>query len=439
MGPYYITPLNYRHPLIERRVASDHQLNRDANVNLGYHIHERKYQADHQRFASNVVKAVDSGLPPDASYALSKRHITLVSDREFDCKHLFKSKNPEVEENRHLRNAPCWNHLGDNVKAKLKDLKCTEKEARQAVRDFKYLLKSDSEEQYLERKEELFNTDDDNDAGSPWKKEAAQAYFEKNLDSVCRNEACSYNLAEAGIPDPEMGITNNAIESHNMVLKRQTQNQELPISDNMMNLYFLSRIQAAEINEAYYQQGPYQVKEAYKDLEKDPNDAPSQNIQTVTEMKQYLHEALRDDTNDTPITNVPKKRVQRQHPSTAKMAEMMYQNGNVQLMADDRRILVKSLDGKQKFAINLPLRDCECQVKNCAHLRAALYKLNYTDDFNTPPKLKQRRTAKPKFRRAKGIKSGRKQPRKKDTTAAKHKRKNAVDAFLPMRNQGIVK
>jgi hypothetical protein len=98
--------------------------------------------------------------------------------------------------------------------------------------------------------------------------------------------------------------------------------------------------------------------------------------------------------------------------------------------------LVKSLDGKQKFAINLPLKEYECGIRNCAHIRAALYKMNYTDEFTTPPKVPQRRVQKPKYRRAKGIKSGRKQPRKKDSFAAKRRRKNAVDGFLPMTNKG---
>jgi hypothetical protein len=47
------------------------------------------------------------------------------------------------------------------------------------VRDFKWLLKSESELEYLERKEHLFSQD--KAAHSPWEEEHAQAYFDKNL------------------------------------------------------------------------------------------------------------------------------------------------------------------------------------------------------------------------------------------------------------------
>jgi hypothetical protein len=83
-------------------------------------------------------------------------------------------------------------------------------------------------------------------------------------------------------------------------------------------------MQAAEISEAYYQQGPYQLKNEYDYLECDPNDAPAENIENVEEMKRYLHEALQDDSNDTPDKNVGRAEIQKHEPSVAKIAELLY-------------------------------------------------------------------------------------------------------------------
>ena len=116
------------------------------------------------------------------------------------------------------------------------------------------------------------------------------------------------------------------------------------------------------------------------------------------------------------------------------MAKMIVDAGMVNFSNDERgKILVTNMDGKTKYRVDVPRQECECGRKNCAHLRAALYQLGFADDFSTPPKLRQRPAPKPKFRRAKGVKSGRKAPRTKDTVKSKRKPKSRVDDFLPMR------
>ena len=56
----------------------------------------------------------------------------------------------------------------------------------------------------------------------------------------------------------------------------------------------------------------------------------------------------------------------------------------------------------------------------------------FAEDFSTPPKPRQKAVKKPKYRRAKGVKSGTKTPRKKDTIRAPRKRKSTVADLLSM-------
>ena len=143
------------------------------------------------------MKAVDAELPDNANYRLSKRDITFISDKEFNGHYLF-ANTAEVMEDRQrvIRNAPCWNHLTDNVKRKFHELKFEKAEETRAASHFRYLLQSESEEEYLIRREEMFDADV---AMSPWQSKEAKDYFDKHLDEVCQKEACSFRLREAGI------------------------------------------------------------------------------------------------------------------------------------------------------------------------------------------------------------------------------------------------
>ena len=290
MGPYYVTIITVRHPLLKRRIMGAHQLDPHGNLPIGIHFHERKHGQDHQNFCTEVVRVVDNGLPPDAPYRLSRKDITLSSDREFDAAYLFRNTAEKIPSTisltRQLRNAPCWNHLGDNVKAKLRKLKFSEKDCNKAVRDLKWLLQSTSLDEYNSRKEIMFAIDG---TQSPWHSAAAIAYFDKNLDSVCTNEACVFRLAEAGIKNPQFGTTNNVSESFNALLKHQNELKELPVAENLLNFYFTMKMSVLQLQAGYYQTGEFEVVEEYKsDLEQDPRDAPVVNVKTVQEMKQFF-------------------------------------------------------------------------------------------------------------------------------------------------------
>ena len=434
MGRFFVTPLNARNPCLERRVAGTNQTNKQANMNIGIHIHEERHLDLHQHFLQNVFKAIDFELPPDARYRLSRRHIDCLSDDEFsDVQMLFahtgETKCPaEVE--RIIRHLPCWIHLKDNVKRKLKDLKLDEKDIKLASAQFLELLKSDSEVEYQERKEKMFG----NSSTSPWNSEAASAYFEMYLDSKCVNNACTFRLREAQVPNPEFGITNNASESYNAFLKRNSDSNEQPIGECMLNLYYCMRVQAAELAAAHYGMGPYQLTADYKQFEEHPTKAPSTTYQSVNDMRKYLHSVLADQSKATPPPGgVHPDTPILERPTVEKIAELLVNQGHISFSTDEvGMILVKSLDGTKIFRVSIPLSECSCGLKNCSHLRAAMKQTGFAEDFQTPPKPRQRPVLKPKPRRAKGVKSGTKTPRKKDTVRTTRKRKANVDDFLPM-------
>ena len=431
-GVTYQTTFSIRNPVVERRKLAHHQTNPEANMMVGHFFHERKRKEDHQHFITEIHRAVDESLPADCTYKLARKKILFITDDEFsDVDYLFRNTYDGVP--REVLPIPCWSHLQDNVKRKLKDLHMPEEDVQKGLTQFKNLMKSDNPEEFGERRWNMFNQD-----GSPWANPEAEDYFVDHVNDRAHKYGATFRLREFGLPNPEHGITSNAAESINAILKRNNEHKQLPIAENMLNMYFATRSQAAEISSAYYNLGEYHLAEDYKYLEQSPDSAPPQQYETVQEMKEYLHQALtidhgelgRGSGEDTDEEEAEKDKP-TDHPTVAKIAKLIWEHGDVEFSKDERGlVLVKNVDANKQYRVNVPLRECECGNQNCAHLRVALYQLNFTDGFGTPPKVKQTGPRKPSFRRPRGSKSGSKTPRKKDTADPKAKKKSSVDDFL---------
>ena len=191
------------------------------------------------------------------------------------------------------------------------------------------------------------------------------------------------------------------------------------------------RMAVVQLQAGYYQTGEFEVCDEYKlYLEQDPRDAPLVHVKTVNEMKLFLHSALADPTKDIPHPSIPSTNIPRQRQTVAKIAELIHANGNVQLMATDNRFMVMGLNGK-KYTVTLgPNMECECGRPKCEHLRAALYKCGFVQDFGSPQRIPRKRVKKPTYRRTKGTKSGRKKPRAKDTKPQVGQKKMNITDFM---------
>ena len=431
----YATPLYLRHPYVERRTLAPHQTNPQANMCIGMMLHDTKQLEYQQTFITQFHKAIDSQLPQDAAYRMAKKNIYFLSDAELkNVKLLFGNteKPKEGEPERTVTHIPCWNHMKDNVKRKFRDMHVTEKETvKRAMDDFNSLLKSESQEEYDQNKYNMTTEE------SPWSTPEAQAYFNQHLDERISTAGATFRLREAGFPNPENGITNNASESINATIKRQTNHTKQDIPDLMLHLYFNMRAQAAQIEEAYYDLGEYKVSDDYAYLKRHPDAAPPQVYKTVPEMKSFLREALTADeaaleaalvlTGDEADDEEAVARETTGPPTIDKLAKMIYLQGDINFSRDDQGVLlVRGIDRNKQHKVSVVDRTCDCGKKNCQHLRAVAYQMGLAKDFGTPTKPKRPKpVAKPKFRRAKlPATSGTKKPRKKDLGHSKKKKTN---------------
>jgi len=88
-------------------------------------------------------------------------------------------------------------------------------------------------------------------------------YFEVKLLPAFKEHSSIWKLKENGIPNPEHGLTNNASESMNAVLRSLQEWRQVPLDVICVSLYHLSCYYHREIVRAYHVCGMWQLKEEF--------------------------------------------------------------------------------------------------------------------------------------------------------------------------------
>ena len=189
-------------------------------------------------------------------------------------------------------------------------------------------------------------------------------------------------MESIGVPDPELGVTSNAVESFNQLLKKQASNQKHNIAESVLLFYYHQRMQASECEMALYGRGPYKLKPEYEFLRKDIAEYPGQHIATVKEMQKNIKTLLNDESAfEDSVDDLPQERTTVEY-----LAQQIYEKNKIQLMTHDNRFVVEGASMK-RYVVNLGNMNCECGFESCSHLRALIRKINLADDFGDPKRL----------------------------------------------------
>ena len=161
-------------------------------------LHSRRYQSDHKDF----IEAITAIICP-----IKTKRVNLVSDRQFKFASLFPV-------GAHLH---CWNHFVSDVRWYLRsNTDCTPEEVNIIINCFRDIMLSKTEEDF-ESSWEMKNSQILN------KHEKVLHYFQKNIVLSFKGHAAIWTLKSAGVTNAENGLTNNASESFNAVLRRLQQ------------------------------------------------------------------------------------------------------------------------------------------------------------------------------------------------------------------------
>ena len=269
---YLITHLLMEHPFITR--ASSGENESGVNLPLAALVHQRRTKATHHELLDKAEDLFKFGKVPSGT--------TLISDREF-------GDHVRVWEN--CKKVICWNHLKENIKREARHVfNVRGKEEIQAVvNNFHRLLRSHNEEEYIERRDELFNQAD---VGHEiWKNVAFQDYYMTSLDSDVRNYAGRWKLEEADIENAHQGITNNRAESMNAVFNKHKEiKKKGALPDVLLTYKSVVNDIEKEVTKAYFHEGDMRLKSEWAKLGKPIETLPAMNFQSAEEMRKLLKE-----------------------------------------------------------------------------------------------------------------------------------------------------
>lgn len=378
LGDFYVSPLIFRHTMFVG----------EKIVPVAFLIHDRKFQDDHEKF----FRFVSEECP-----FLKKGKIVFITDREFRLNNIF----PEAKQ------LYCWNHLIKNVDRWLVQHGVDAKKRNAYISDMYRLLKQDSLENFMALKNEKI---------MEWSDEFAK-YFESRLEDDFKNHASRWILEPLGLYSPTSGITSNAAESFNNILKSWQNWREMPLDCNVLSLLFLCNFYDREIQRGLHGQGEFHLKDGIKP--RDVHYLPNQQVLSATKILDFVQKEAMDKNMypheiETSIPTDPYLALKAQ-------ARNIVLSNQIHLDVPMQVFLVKSAkENDPPFCIKLNPEKCTCKSPNtCAHILAARMASGLETVINkkNPNMALIRRNS---MKVVSKKKSGRKAPRRGDTTKTTH-------------------
>ena len=402
----YITTLSYRHPLMQRVHPDKSTRNPEPIVPLVSLIHETRSDDDIRTFFYNAGKILKSN-----EIAMQKK--VLVTDEEFSGRCEWPNTTQLL----------CWNHQRYNIHMKADSYGMSKEHIALVNEDCLRFLRHSSAENYIADKHETFQN------AEHWntnKGEKLKNYFDKNKHHKFL-EIGRWKLEELGLPNPQVGITNNPAETLNSQLaqfKGQRGKEEKSSHEIILDLHHFEKSIDNQIKSAYFNEGPFQLKHSYSHLRKALIDLPStfteeprmivKNLKSQSEVKgSQLTESPPDQCNDE---------IYSAKESLAKyiVEENCYSLSTIKL-GDTTHSVVSIKHNHGNYMCDITDRTCNCGERDCHHMIASLYVTNHINDFKMPTKESIKRekisfsTLKVPGRRAK---HGTKKPTKLDLDSA---------------------
>lgn len=282
--------------------------------------------------------------------------------------------------------------------------------------DIARFLEHKTLEGYIQDKNETFaNADHWNTA----KGLQLKTYFNKNKDETFKKIG-RWKLEEMNIIKPYKGITNNAAESLNSQFSnfKTSRRDAQSIDDLVLELFYFEKMIGHQVEAGYHNHGPFEVKDNFRHLAKDPKDLPSSfefNPQQIRDQVKAILEAKQTAEMEMPAT------IGRSDEGVvSKLAKEIVENNlyNVSYVDGSTLCTVKLND--ETFAANITNKTCSCKSTSCcSHLLAGLVVTGHAVDFKLPetkPKATEKTKLKVPGKRA--TIHGSKKPMKHDLTSS---------------------
>ncbi|CAG2237138.1 unnamed protein product [Mytilus edulis] len=263
-GDFFVSPLVFRNIIFEDRPI----------MPVAFLIHSRKKEKTHARFFEFVA----SSFPK-----INKTSVPFVTDREIGLVNAIRKNFPSCDV------LMCWNHLIKDLKFNLQQMGADQSNTALYVSHLKDLLRSDSEAEYMTLKDELIRK---------WSKPVV-VYFEKMEKDILTHSGKWVIDKYQNLYDPYSGITNNACESMNAVIKRLNKYRELPVDCFVLSMFYLQNYYINEVQRGLAGIGNYTLRTKFNhaSIPKDEINVPKQLVKPADIVKHVMSEI--DNVRDT--------------------------------------------------------------------------------------------------------------------------------------------
>ena len=111
--------------------------------------------------------------------------------------------------------------------------------------------------------------------------------------------AARYSIEPWNIYNPNSGVTNNAAESLNAVIKRLLDWKEVPVDSLCLSLYYLQSFYFAEIQRGMIGVGEYKLRKEFQVLQQDPNEVKIPKYYSPDKIVETVKKQINDPFNYT--------------------------------------------------------------------------------------------------------------------------------------------
>ena len=411
LGDYYLSLIVLRHPYLENNPIFP----------VAALLHERKFGEVHHSFLETLCKVIPR---------MANAGFNIVMDRE-------RALSKAVENN--CKNAHiliCWNHLLRDAEEWAKKRSSTEDATfyKDAIRN---LLQSRSPAEYQARYKKTVQ----------WSTTFRQ-YYEDNLEEDILKRAARFILQPLGVYSQRSGITNNASESYNNVVKTCLQRRETYCDNMIVLIYKLQAFSMVELRRAVMGRGSMTVIPQHKtdltpescvkfgeimDIDDLIANIKSGFIHTKYQTLKSSDTARLPTTTGSHATAADALSCTGRTTSQHMLAVSMVKEQRIMYVENFDAYMVIGESGVRHTVTMRPKQSCTCYAaRKCCHIMAALIVESQYEES----KIQQLNLASLKTsvrRKTDKVKAGRKRPRKNDLDPENSVHKKNEDSQIEFR------
>ena len=235
LGDLFVSVLSFQHILFEKGPV----------IQVAFMMHDKRDAKFHERFFDILKDHVPN---------FSKTSFPIICDREPGIKSAISNILPNIPI------VHCWNHIKNDVKVWLTKHKATQDDLSVFMRDVRNILECESEMFCVEKIHVL---------EQKWSEEF-RIYFHRHIKRAIIEHSGRWILEKLKIYDMYSGITTNAAESLNNVIKSVQKRKQLPVDMINLTLFFLQKYIYTEIQCGRAGFGNYILKEEFSYAKIDP-------------------------------------------------------------------------------------------------------------------------------------------------------------------------